>query len=117
MIGAQKLLLIGLGDRNHFNSGIMTNIGAVALREALKLSVTSFAFASDLKDGGIDSPTAEVASNVTKGIIQAYRTQEYLKSKKMTVYQSLTKVTLLAGPAYFTTAGEGIQEAISTFKN
>jgi len=116
-IAAKKLLLIGLGDRNNFNADLMTDIGAVALREALNLGVDSFAFASDLKDAGIDSPTALVAGNVAKGIIQAYRTQEYLKSKNMAAYKPISKVMLLAGPAFFITAGEGIEEAISTINN
>ena len=116
-IGAKKVLLIGLGDRTKFDPEIMTSIGSVALREALKLGVTSYAFASDLKDGGIDSPTALVAANVVKGTFEAYRTQAYLKSKKMATYKPLVKVTLLAGPAFFVVAGEGIKEAIGTFNN
>ncbi len=116
-MAAKQVLLIGLGDRNRFSADMMTVVGSIALREALKLHATSFAFASDLKDGGIDSPTALVASNVTKGIISAYRTQAFLKSKKMATYTPLTKVILLAGPAFFVTAGAGIEEAIASFKN
>ncbi|MEX6689989.1 M17 family peptidase N-terminal domain-containing protein [Danxiaibacter flavus] len=114
---AKKLLLIGLGDRNKFNADLMIQIGSVALREALNIGVTHFAFASDIKDAGIDSPTALVAGNVTKGIVAAYRTQAFLKSKKMATYKPVTKITLLAGPAFFTTAGEGIKEAIASFHN
>jgi hypothetical protein len=116
-ISPKQVLLIGLGDRNQFNPDLMTAIGAVAMREALKLGVSSYAFASDLKDAGIDSPTALVAANVVKGSFEAYRTQSYLKSKKMADYKPLTRITLLAGPAFFTVAGEGIREAIATFKN
>ncbi len=116
-ISPKHVLLIGLGDRNQFNPDLMTAIGAVAMREALKLGVSSYAFASDLKDAGIDSPTALVAANVVKGSFEAYRTQSYLKSKKMANYKPLTRITLLAGPAFFTVAGEGIREAIATFKN
>lgn len=114
---AKKLLLIGLGDRNKFNSDMMISVGAVAMREALNLGVAHFAFASDIKDAGIDSPTALVAENVAKGIIQAYRTQQYLKGKNLATYKPVTKVTLLAGPAFFTTAGEGIKAAIASFNN
>jgi len=117
LVSAKQVLLIGLGDRNKFNPDLMTSIGAVAMREALKLGVSSYAFASDLKDAGIDSPTALVAGNVVKGSFEAYRTQAYLKSKKMANYKPLAKITLLAGPAFFTVAGEGIKEAIATFKN
>ncbi|MDH7459920.1 M17 family peptidase N-terminal domain-containing protein [Chitinophagaceae bacterium 26-R-25] len=114
---AKKLLLIGLGDRSKFNTDLMIQVGSVALREALNIGVTHFAFASDIKDAGIDSPTALVAGNVTKGIIAAYRTQAFLKSKKMAAYKPVTKVTLLAGPSFFTTAGEGIKEAIASYHN
>jgi len=87
------------------------------MREALRLGVSSFAFASDLKDGGIDSPTALVAEYEIKGAFDAYRAQAYLKSKKMADKIALTKITLLTGQAYFTTAGEGIKKAITAYKN
>ncbi|KQR71157.1 M17 family peptidase N-terminal domain-containing protein [Pedobacter sp. Leaf176] len=116
-IGGKRLLLIGLGDRNKFTPELMTGVGSVAMREALKLGVSNFSFASDLKDAGIDSPTALVAGNVVKGIFEAYRTQLWLKDKQMVILKPISKVILLAGPAFFTTAGEGIQAAISAIKN
>lgn len=116
MIAAKKLLLIGLGDKTKFTPDMMTEVAQIALREALRLGVTSYAFASDLKDGGIDSPTALVAADEVKGTIEAYRTEAYLKSKSMADYIPLTKITLLAGPAFFITAGQGIKDAIATLK-
>ncbi|MDY0904830.1 M17 family peptidase N-terminal domain-containing protein [Pedobacter sp. CFBP9032] len=116
-IGGKKLLLIGLGDRNKFTADLMIGVGSVAMREALKLGVSNFALASDLKDAGIDSPTALVAGNVVKGIFEAYRAQTWLKDKNMSTFKPVSKIILLAGPAFFTTAGEGIQEAISVIKN
>jgi len=114
---APMLLLIGLGDRNQFNADLMTTVGAVALREAVRIGVTSFAFASDIKDAGIDSPTALVAGNVTKGIINAYRTQLYLQKQHLAPVKPIIKATLLAGPAFFETAGQGIAEVIASFNN
>jgi leucyl aminopeptidase len=111
-ISAKQLLLIGLGDRSKFTPELMIAIGGVAMREALRLGVSSFAFASDLKDGGIDSPTSLVAESVIRGAFDAYRTQAYLKSKKMADFKPLTKLTLLAGAAFFTIAGEGIRQAV-----
>ncbi len=110
---AKKLLLIGLGDRARFNPDLMIGIGEVGLREALRLGVTNFAFASDLKDAGVDSPTALVAGNLVRGIFQAYRVEEYLQSKNASHHQPLDKVILLSGPGFFAAAGEGIEEAIS----
>jgi hypothetical protein len=113
-IGAKKLLLIGLGDRNQFKPELMQQ-ASVGMEEALRLGVTKYAFATDLKDTGIDSPTAEVAGYGVTGAINAYRTQIYLKDKKMSAFKPIEKITLLAGPAFFTTAGEGITKAIAAF--
>ena len=111
-IGAKKLLLIGLGDRNKFTPELMQQVASVGMEEALRLGVTKYGFATDLKDAGIDSPTAEVAGYGVTGAINAYRTQLYLKDKKMSSFKPIEKITLLAGPAFFTTAGEGITKAI-----
>ncbi|HEY9257524.1 M17 family peptidase N-terminal domain-containing protein [Chitinophaga sp.] len=112
---APRLLLIGLGNRHHFNSEIMGAVGEAALREAARIGVSRFAFASDIKDAGIDSPTAQVAGNVTKGIINAYRTQLYLQRQHLAPVQPIAKATLLSGPAFFEVSGEGIQAAIASF--
>lgn len=114
-IAAKKLLLVGLGNRDNFTPGVMISAGSVAMREALRLGVSSYAFASDLKDAGIDSPTALIAGNVVKGAFQAYRAEAYLKNKNMSDYKPLTKITLLAGPAFYKISGEGIREAIASF--
>ncbi|MEO6000589.1 MAG: M17 family peptidase N-terminal domain-containing protein [Chitinophagaceae bacterium] len=116
-IAAEKLLLIGLGDRNKFTPEGMISIGSVTMHEALRLGVNSYAFASDLKDAGIDSPTALVAGNVVRGSFNAYRTMAYLKSAKMAVYKPIKKIILLAGPAFFEGAGQGIKQAIAEIKN
>jgi hypothetical protein len=114
-ISASKLLLIGLGDRNAFNPDIMKEVGVVSMREALRLGVTHYAFAADIKDAGIASPTATVAGNVVRGAILAYRTQTYIKEKGMGSFTPLTKLTLLAGMSFFEDAGGGIKAAISEF--
>lgn len=115
-MSAKKLLLIGLGDRNKFTPDLMTSVGEVAAREALRLGVTNFAFASDLKDAGIDSPTALIAGNVVRGIVHANRSENYLKEHKLSTTKKIEKVYLLAGPSFFETAGGGISEAIAEVK-
>lgn len=112
-LAAKKLLLIGLGDRTKFTPDLMISVGSTAMREALRLDVTNYSFASDIKDAGIDSPTALVAENVVLGSFEAYRTQNYLKEKKLSDNKPLTKIILLAGPAFYNVAGEGIKDAIT----
>ena len=113
---AKKLLLIGLGNRNDFKPERMRLIGVTGMREALRLSVPSYSHASDLKDAGIDSPTADVAGYVIEGALEAYRTQMGLKEQKASDPLTVTKVTLLAGPAYLDDSKKGILNAIQRFK-
>jgi len=116
-LASKKLLLFGLGKREDFNAELMKDVAHVAMREALRLGATNFSFASDLKDAGVDSPTALVAENVVLGSIDAFRTQKWLVEKKMDKAPVLKKITLLAGPAFFETAGEGIKKAIFSLHN
>ncbi|RAJ80308.1 cytosol aminopeptidase family protein [Chitinophaga dinghuensis] len=114
-IKAKRLLLIGLGNRNQFDAGIMKGIGTIALREALRLNASTVAIASDLKDAGIDSPTAQVAENIATGALQAWKTQAYLRQKGYSNTPMLKKIILLAGPAFYETAGTGIVKALEKF--
>ena len=111
-LSSKKLLLIGLGNRNSFDADLMKEVGSVAMREALKLKVKTVAFASDIKDAGIDSPTALVAENVVLGAFEAYRTQLYLDQNHLSEKMTVKKLTLLAGPLFFQVAGGGIKDAI-----
>lgn len=113
---AQKLLLIGLGDRKDFKPEIMRLVGVVGMREALRLGVKSYSHASDLKDAGIDSPTAEVAGNVITGALEAFRTQKYLKDKRASDSLTVNKVSLLSGQAFFEDSKSGVQKVIQTKK-
>jgi hypothetical protein len=112
-IAPQKLLLIGLGDRAKFDPEMMKTVGAIGMREALRLGVDSYSHASDLKDGGVDSPTALVAQNVLKGAIDAYRTQVALKSKQMAVFTPIKKITFLAGQPFYQITGDALKVVIA----
>lgn len=115
-VKAKQVLLIGLGDRNKFNADVMYTIGAIGMREALRLGVTSYSHASDIKDAGIDSNTKEVAENVVKGALDAYNTQIHLKEKKMSAFKPVVKMTLLSGPAFFAPSSEAIKEALAAYQ-
>lgn len=112
-LSSKKLLLIGLGNRNSFDAELMKEVGSVAMREALKLKVKTVSFASDLKDAGVDSPTALVAENVVLGAFDAYRAQTYLDTNHFSEKLTVQKLILLAGPSFFTVAGGGIKDAIT----
>jgi len=111
-IPAKKLLLIGLGNRNDFKPDMMRMIGVTGMREALRLGVSSYSHASDLKDSGISSPTADVAGYVIQGAFEAYRTQMYLKKQNASDALTVKKITLLSGPSYFEDSKQGITKVI-----
>lgn len=113
-IAAKKLLIIGLGKRQEFKPEIMRLIGLTGMREALRLGVDSYSHASDLKDAGIDSPTEDVAGYVIQGALEAYQTQRYLKKKNASDNLTVTKITLLTGPAYFEDSKYGVKKVLKS---
>lgn len=116
-IPAEKLLLIGLGNRKDFKEDIMRLVGVVGMREALRLGVSGYAHASDVKDGGIDSRTGEVTANVIKGALQAFSTQSYLKDRQAGQPLTVTKISVLSGPAFFEDSRKGILKVIDAYRN
>lgn len=113
-ISPQKLLLIGLGNRNNFKPEIMKLVGITGMREALRLGVSSYSHASDLKDAGIDSPTADIAGYVVRGAADAYQTQMFLFKQNASSPLTVKKLTLLSGPAYFEDSKNGINKVITS---
>lgn len=112
-IPAKKLLIIGLGDRNNFKPEMMRMVGVTGMREALRLNVESYSHASDLKDAGISSPTADVAGYVIQGAMDAYQTQTFLKNQNASEPLTVTKVTLLSGQPFFEDSKSGINKVMS----
>lgn len=111
-IPAKRLLLIGLGDRAMFTPDLMERVATVGFREAARLGVNSFSHASDLKDGGVDSPTAEVAGKLIEGLAAAYQTQMYLGQHGVSPVLPVRIVTILTGPAFFETTKQGAIDAL-----
>ncbi len=116
-IPAKKLLLIGLGNKADFKPDLMVSVGNTGMREALRLGVSSYAHASDLKDGGFDSPTGLIATNVIKGAVEAYQTELFLRQKKYSNLAPVTRITLLAGPAFYTITAKAVSAYIKTLSN
>jgi Cytosol aminopeptidase family, N-terminal domain len=111
-IPAKKLLIIGLGNRNDFKPEMMKWVGVTGMREALRLGVSSYTHASDLKDAGFDSPVGEVGGYVVSGAAEAFLTQMDLYKKQASAPLTVKKLTLLAGPAFFEDTKTGIKNVI-----
>ncbi len=111
-IRADRLLLIGLGDRKAFSPELMKRVGSVGMREALRLGVSSYAHASDLKDAGIESPTRAVAQAVVSGALEALGTERSLAAKGVAPKPSVQRLTLLAGPAFFQETSKAVKDVL-----
>ncbi len=112
-IGADRLLLIGLGSRKNFSPALMQQVGAVGMREAMRLGVTAYSHASDIKDAGVDSPTAATAAALIRGALEARATQRALAQKGMSPAPSVASFTILAGPAFFADTSAAVGEIVA----
>lgn len=111
---AKKLLLIGLGDRENFNASRMRLVGRTGLREALRLGVSRYSHASDLRDAGIDVlPVGDAANAVISGVYEAYATEKLLQEKNLAPKANLTEFIYLSGIPYFGDTKEGARKAIA----
>jgi Cytosol aminopeptidase family, N-terminal domain len=112
-LAAERLLLIGLGKRQEFTPALLQRVGAVGMREALRLGVAAYSHASDIKDAGVDSPTAASAQAVVTGALEALATQRYLADKGASAPPSVGSLTLLAGPAFFAETTAAVRELLA----
>lgn len=111
-IKADKLLMIGLGNRNDFKPEMMQMVGVTGMREALRLNVDKYAHASDLKDSGFDSPTSDIAGFVVTGAIRAFRTQGNLYKENASAPLTVGEITILSGPSFFDDTKKGIKKSL-----
>jgi Cytosol aminopeptidase family, N-terminal domain len=112
-VAADRLLLIGLGNRNEFSPAVLQRVGAVGMREALRLGVTAYSHASDIKDAGVDSPVGPNAAAVVTGALEALATQRYLADRGAAPRPSVGSLTLLAGPTFFAATTAAVRELLS----
>lgn len=112
-LGADRLLLIGLGDRRSFRPALMEQVGAVGMREALRLGVTAYSHASDVKDAGVNSPTGPTAVALVRGALEALTTEQYLASKGMSPKPTVETLTVLAGRRFFQESADAIRHSLS----
>lgn len=112
-IAADKLLLIGLGDPNQFSYDRLKILGRVIINEAVKLKVSSAAFAPDIRDAGIHSfPAREVAVALARGMLRAVTSAIALAEQGLIPKIELAEVILLAGTKHVLDAQAGLRDVL-----
>ena len=113
-LGAQKLLIIGLGDSQTFSPERMQFVGEIVYTEASRIGVAHPYFAPTILDGGVDKfATGEVAERVIGGFLRAAAIDKLLRSANESAGQPITGLTFLAGAKNVASTREGIEKAIA----
>jgi hypothetical protein len=108
-IKAKKLLMIGLGDEDKLSADTMQRVGAVAMREAMRLGARRCAFGAAIRDQGNDKlPVGDVAGRVLQGAVLAYDTEKRLQKEGLSEV-ALEEWVHEAGPEYFYDTAKGVE--------
>jgi hypothetical protein len=114
-VRSKQLLIIGLGKPDELSLDLMRSVGRVGMREALRLGVTRYAHASDLRDGGSEKfGVGEVARAVVEGALSAYATDKELQGRGFAKARTIANVTYLAGPKYFNETAQAVKAAVES---
>ena len=114
-VRSKQLLIIGLGKPDELSLDLMKSVGRVGMREALRLGVTRYSHASDLRDGGSEKfGVGEVARAVIEGALSAYATDKELQGRGFAKARTIANVTYLAGPKYFNETAQAVKAAVES---
>jgi Cytosol aminopeptidase family, N-terminal domain len=113
-LGAERLMLVGLGDPSTFALHDLETLGELLVKEAAKLNVESFAYAPSLKDADFLSfATDDVSSAVVRGMHKGLRALHALAQAGLVAPLALREIQFLAGAAHLEAASAGLQRALA----
>jgi hypothetical protein len=110
---AKKFLVIGLGDESELSMQTMRVVGAVALREAVRLKAAHVSFAPVLRDQGNDKlDVGECDRNVEESAFLAYDTEKRLQAQRLAPTFDVQTLTIEAGPTFFSSVANQLPVGI-----
>jgi hypothetical protein len=99
---AKQFLVIGLGDASDLSFETMRVVGAVAIRDAVRLKAAHVSFAPVLRDQGNNKlDVGECDRNVEEGAFLAYDTEKRLQKQGLAHEFDVKDLTIEAGPTFF----------------
>jgi hypothetical protein len=108
-IKPSRVLLIGLGEESRISLDALRVVGRVALRESVRLGVTTVTFAPTIRDQG--NTTIDVGDGdraVIEEVLLAYATEKQLQAQGLAPSYTLASWTIEAGPKFFDAASEKV---------
>jgi hypothetical protein len=115
VIAAQRLLIIGLGDRSTFTAQREELVGEIAYAESERLGVAAPTFAPTVIDGGFSgTDTGNVGGSFIKGFLRGRAIATALHAANAGPSPTVTKLTFLAGEAHALDTQKGIAEVLNS---
>jgi hypothetical protein len=110
---AKKFLVIGLGNESELSMQTMRVVGAIALREAVRLEAAHVSFAPVLRDQGNDKlDVGECDRNVEESAFLAYDTEKRLQAQGLAPTFDVQTLTIEAGPTFFSSVASQLPVGI-----
>jgi len=114
VIAAQRLLIIGLGDRTTFTPQREELVGEIAYAESERLGVVAPTFAPTVIDGGFTgTDTGTIGSDFMKGFLRGRAIAAALYTAHAGPSPKVSRVTFLAGPAHALDTQKGLDSVLS----
>jgi hypothetical protein len=113
VIGAKRVLMIGVGEERMLTLDSLRLAATISIRETLRIGVEHVSFAATLRDQGstrIDVGDADAA--FAKQIILAYDTAKRMQAQGLSPKADIPDFTIEAGPAFFNGAIEKVKAAV-----
>ena len=113
-ITPKQLLLIGIGEESTLSLDRLTLVGAIGARESARLGAVNASFAPTLHDQGSNRiEVGEGDAAFVRGWILAYDTEVKLRAQHLAPANSISSLTIEAGPKYFEGAASKVAAAVT----
>ena len=114
VIAAQRLLIIGLGDRTTFTAQREELIGEIAYAESERLGVTAPTFAPTVLDGGFSGTnTGTIGTDFIKGFLRGRAIGATLYAAHAGPSPKVAHLTFLAGQAHALDTQKGLVSVLN----
>jgi hypothetical protein len=114
VIAAQRLLIIGLGDRTTFTAQREELVGEIAYAESERLGIAAPTFAPTVIDGGFTgTDTGTIGSDFMQGFLRGRAIAAALYAAHTGPSPKVSSVTFLAGPAHALDTQKGLAAVLN----
>lgn len=116
-IQAEKVLLVGLGDPDHYDATVMHRVARAIIFQAKALNVKSLCFAPSILDAGVTTVKENVLEISLRGFVETLDVLHDMKNCGLIASVPLEEIICLAGSAHIDGAIETVKRVAESFKD